>query len=347
MRRWHPSAAVLLLLVACSSERSGAPRRSGPVADAATDARAAECSEPGVLCYEFGPIDVPPGGEWQGFQAIDVGNTEDRAIIGMEIAQVGATSHHFIVALWNGSGAPPLGGPYDLTSQEGLGFVESTLGDTLVGSVFRYVRIDTGNYVGVSLPAGSFLVNNGHYINPGETKTTGLTRVMIRTAPKSEVRFTTINALPGNNAIDVPPGATKSVEGTWEPPTDAAVLLVTSHMHRHGKLFEAWKTVGGVETKFYSTSSYDSPPLDLYTGTRGDPPIVLRKANGDHLRFDCTYTNDDLAVDLTYGPSAFTNEMCILPVYYVSEPDALLALMASADGGAALSWQVVPNGAPK
>lgn len=322
----------------------GCSDRNGETVDSSSSA--IKCGTEGVLCYQFGPIDVPPGGEWQGFQALDVGNTEDRAIVGMEIEQLGTLSHHFIVSLWNESAPPDLGGPYDLLSQQGLAFVNSALGATLVGSVFKYVRIETGKYVGVTLPAHSYLVNNGHYINSGTEVATGQTSVRIRTIPKSEVRFSTINALPGTTAIDVPPGATQTVTATWSPPTDVAVILLTSHMHRHGRLFEAWQTVSGVESEVYSTTSYDSPPLNFYTGTSGHPPIVLRPGQGDHLRFACTHQNNDLSVDLTYGPSALTNEMCVLPLYYLEEPDAFLALVATADGGdQGFTYEVVPNGA--
>ena len=120
---------------------------------------------------------------------------------------------------------------------------------------------------------------------------------------------------------------------------------MTSHMHRHGRLFEVFQTVSGTETPLYSTRSWESPPLEIFAGTNGVPPIVLRPGSGDHMRFRCTHRNDDLTTDLVYGPSANTNEMCIMPVYYVEHPDDLLALIAGADGGdQGFRWTVVPNG---
>ncbi|HVU03851.1 MAG TPA: hypothetical protein VHE30_18960 [Polyangiaceae bacterium] len=345
--RWiSPSVAVFAIACTGSTAATGAaPAEAGgatpPEADAGWEAG---CAEPGMLCYDLGPLDVPPGSEWQGFAAIDVGNAEDLAITGMEIDQVGALSHHFIVSLWNETAPPPLGGPYELFTPEGLSFVNSAVGSTLVGSVFKYVHIDNGRYVGVTLPAHAYLVNNAHYLNLGTDPAAGHTRVRIHTVPKDQVRFATINALPGNSQISVPPGQTGTVEGTWAPPSDGAVLLLTSHMHRHGRLFEIWQSVSGVETKIYSTTSYDSPPLDIRTGSADAPLVVLRQATGDHLRFACTFENDDLTTDLVYGPSALTNEMCVMPVYYVTEPDALLALIAAGDGGQGFSWTVVPNG---
>ncbi len=327
-----------LLLATCTGCGSGEEDDPGARADEI------RCGDPGVLCYEFGPIDVPPGGEWQGFQAIDAGFTEDRAIVSMEIDQVGAVSHHFTVSLWNDPTPPDLGGPFDLFTAEGLKFVTSALGQTLVGSVFKYVRIDTGDYVGVSVPAEAYIVNSAHYLNAGSEAATGHTIVRIRTVPKGEVRFATTNDLPGTTAIDVAPGATETVEVTWNPPNDVAVLLLTSHMHRHGKLFEAWKTVSGVEEKVYSTTNYDAPPLNFYTGTAGNPPIVLRPALGDHLRFACTHENFDLTTPLTYGPYADTSEMCVLPLYYLNEPDAFLELVASGDGGQGFTYELIPNG---
>lgn len=304
-----------------------------------------ECGTEGVLCYEFGEVDVPPGGEWQGFQAVDVGNTSEVAIVAMEIEQKGAVSHHFTVSLWNDAAPPQLGGPYDLFKPEGVAFVASALGATLIGSVFRYVRIDTGKYVGVTLPAGSFLVNNAHFVNTSDSPAVGRTSVRIRTVPREEVRFATKNALPGVMTIDVPPTETRTVTGSWIPPGDVAIVLLTSHMHRHGRLFEAWQTVSGVQTKVYSTTSYESPPLNFYSGTSGNPPIVLRPAAGDKMDFACTHENDDLNVSLTYGPYAMTSEMCVLPLYYLDEPDAFLDLLATAspDSGTGFSYEIIPN----
>lgn len=338
-----PDPRFLLGLIGCTvTACSGSPSSSGG-GGREGGARPA-CGDAGVLCYELGPVDVPPGSEWQGFQAIDVKNDADLAIVAMEIEQLEATSHHFTVALWKGDARPPLGGPYDLTSPEGLGFISSVTDGALIGSVFRYVRIDTGKYVGVTLPAHSVLVNSAHYLNGGTASAKGHTRVLIRTVPRDQVRFATTNELPGTTDINVPPGETKTVGATWVPPSDVAILLLTSHMHRHGKLFEIWQNTGGSEEKIYSTSDYEAPPLSIFTGTQGDPPIVLRRDRGDQMRFACTHRNDDLSVPLTYGPSALTNEMCIMPVYYVTEPDALLGLIANGNGGGGFSWDVVPNG---
>lgn len=331
------------LLAGCTTNASGATSDEAQPQDSDSGDRFASCGDPGVLCYEFGPIEVPPGEEWQGFSAFDVGNDADLAITGMEIDQVGTTSHHFTVALWTGAEPPMSGGPYELSTPEGLSFVGDVLGNTLVGSVFKYVKIDNGKYVGVSLPSHAYIVNNGHYVNATTETAVGRTRVLIRTAPKETVRFTTINALPGTTAIDVPPGETRTVGATYVPDRDIAVLLMTSHMHRHGTLFEAWSVIDGQKDLVYSTTNYEAPPLQIYA-TKDTPPLVLRAVRGDHLEFACTHANDDLDFALTYGPSADSNEMCILPIYYIEEPDALLDLIATGGDGTGFSWEYVPYG---
>lgn len=358
MMRHLSAASAVVLTLGCGSGDGSSAGHEGPVGGAEADGgepRAGgdsgaegvgeiRCEDAGVICYDFGPIDVPPGGEWQGFQALAVENEEPLAITGIEIDQVGATSHHFTVALWAEDQPPPSGGPYDLLSSDGLKFVGATLSNALVGSVYKYVKIDTGKYVGVPLPKNAYIVSNGHYLNTAVENQTGHTTVKIKTVPAGEVDFMSINALPGTNAIDVPPKTKKTVGSTWDPPVDVAVMLMTSHMHQHGTLFEVWKVVDGAESKIYSTTDYEAPPLKIFASKDEAGPLVLRKDRGDHLRFECTHENDDLDQDLVYGPSALTNEMCIMPIYYIEEPDAFLRLFEESRDASGFTWEYVPNG---
>ena len=302
-----------------------------------------DCNDPDVLCYEFGPIEVAPGSEWQGFQAMPVGFADERAIVRIEIEQTGSMSHHFIIAPWSAATPPPLEGPYDLFTNEGLQFVGDALGNIVAGSIYEYVNIDTGSYIGVAVPANGYLINNGHYLNTAAVTAVGHTAVRMKLVPVDQVQFLAIEAQPGVTDFSVPPGTQQTVGTTWEPPSDVAVLLMTSHMHQHGRLFEAWSVIDGVEQKIYSTTEYDAPPLEIWS-SQTEPPVVLRAGRGDHLRFACTLDNHDLDVPLVFGPSAYTNEMCILPLYYTDEPDALLALLADGSEESSFGWEYVPYG---
>lgn len=303
----------------------------------------ASCDDPGVVCHEFGPVDVAPGDEWQGFETAAVGNTEDVAIVKMEVSQTGTTSHHYIVTLWSGTEPPPLGGPFDLFSSEGVSLIGDTLGAIVAGSVYKYLLIDTGAYVGMKVPANSFFIHNGHYLNTSPETQRGITNVKIQTAPARDVRFLAVEAQPGITEINVPPREERTIERTWTPPSDIAILFMTSHMHRHGSLFKAWAHVDGVDQEIYETTEYDGPPLKIFGTPETGPPVVLRPERGDHLRFQCTHVNFDLDVPLTFGPTAETHEMCILPVVYIDEPDAYLSLLESGED-ASYGWYYEPNG---
>ncbi len=336
-------ALVSVTGVACGGGDDGGAEPGG--AEPRSNSRPsfdASCDELGVICHDFGPIDVAPGEEYQGFQIYEVGNLEDRAIVQMEVDQLGALSHHYIVSLWKGDGVPPLGGPYDLFSSEGLAVVGDTLGAIVAGSVFKYVYIDTGKYVGMEVPTGAYFIHNAHYLNATNETVTGHSRVKIKTVAAEDVRFLAVEAQPGNSEINVPPREERTIGRTWVPETDVAILLMTSHMHRHGTLFEAWATVDGVEQKVYSTEQYDGPPLEILAAD-GKPPLVLRPQRGDQIRFECTHKNFDLDEPLVFGPTADKHEMCIFPFVYIDEPDAFLALYE--EGGTdGYNWYYEGNG---
>jgi hypothetical protein len=291
------------------------------------------CDEPSVYCFTFGPVEVPAGGEWQGYLPVKIEADDDLAIVHMEVSNAGAISHHFIVGLWNDDERdPPAGGPFRLESPEGLRIALNNM--SLIGSVYKYVRIDTGKHMGVALPANSWLALNAHFINVTDEPVLAETYLVVRTVPQADVRFLAVNHLAGTTNISVPPGQTTTSGGTFSRPYDLAVVLMTSHMHRHGRWFRVWLGRDGDEELIYETDDYDSPPLRIFTGGSDEPPLVLRAESGDYLRYECTFTNDTFDFTIGYGPSADTDEMCTMPVYVVDEPDALVAtLEAEPDSG--------------
>jgi hypothetical protein len=277
------------------------------------------------FCFTYGPFPIPPGGEWQGYQAIPLSNPTSLAVVEIEITQKSAISHHFIVGKWTLDLPPPSPGVFPLETVEGLLLAGYT--HTLLGSVFRYVRFHTGNNIGIRIPENTWIVLNGHYINPTEKETEGYTTVFIHAVKEEEVPFLAHLELPGTVDILVPPGEVRSTTVYWEPPTDSALLLLTSHMHRHGILFQVYheKLRSSLPPSLiYESREYEAPPLLVFSGPpTGPEPIVLRKGE-DRLKFICTYHNYDLNKPITYGPSAYTDEMCIMPVYFVPDPDRFL-----------------------
>lgn len=327
-----PLRVPALLPLACTGVLWGCASQGAPPEDPF-------CSQPLHYCFTFTSPEVPPGEEWQGYEAVPLQNAEVLGVVEVEIAQEGIPSHHFIVGRWLEEGnEPPYPGIFPLESLEGLLIVANMT--TLLGSVFRYVSFQTGEYVGIPITTSTWVILNGHYINTGTRAARGITKVRLRTRPARALPFLAVAKLPGTTEIFVPPGSVSTATSIYEPVTDQAVLLMTSHMHRHGIKFEVFHVSPTGETLVYENTEWDHPELKIFSGPPNPDPLVLRQGR-DFLRFRCTYKNDDLDRPLSYGPSANTDEMCIMPIYVIAEPDRLFEELGGKDLEG-ISWKVVP-----
>ncbi len=172
--------------------------------------------------------------------------------------------------------------------------------------------------VGLRLPGDTLYDLNSHYINLlGEETVTGEVYVNIYTIPEEEVQYEAIEIFVSNRQINVPPGTTRvtkqsvyiqdELEIRGHASAEALnVFLLSSHMHRHGELFEIFQ--GSTGDLLHRSVSYDDAPLDMF-----DP--VLRLDPDDHLRFECTHNNYDKSEPLTFGLTS-EDEMCIIFGYY-------------------------------
>ena len=172
--------------------------------------------------------------------------------------------------------------------------------------------------VGLRLPADTVYDLNSHYINLLGTETLiGETYVNIYTIPEEEVQYEALEIFVSNRAINVPPGTTRVAKLTWyvedelrtrehDPNTEISVFLLTSHMHRHGELFEIFqKSTGDL---LHRSIAYDDAPINLYTP-------ALRLDPNDGLNFQCTHNNYDTTEPLIFGLTS-EDEMCIIFGYY-------------------------------
>ena len=172
--------------------------------------------------------------------------------------------------------------------------------------------------VGLRLPADTVYDLNSHYINLlGTEMLVGETYVNIYTIPEAEVKYEAVEIFVSNRAINVPPGTTRVAKLTWyvedelerrghTPDTELNVFLLTSHMHRHGELFEIYQKSTG--EMLHRSIAYDDAPIDLF-----DP--VLRLDTDDGLNFQCTHNNYDKNEPLIFGLTS-EDEMCIIFGYY-------------------------------
>ena len=179
--------------------------------------------------------------------------------------------------------------------------------------------------VALRIPGDAFYDLNSHYINLLGTETIhGEAYMNIYTIPPEAVKSEAKVFLVYNYDISVPPGTTRVTTSEWHvkdelaqhgfpPYADLHVISLSSHMHRHGELFEINRLSTG--ELLHRSISYDTSLPSLF-----DPPLILD--NSDGLRFQCTYGNYDTDKTLQFGLTS-EDEMCIMQgYYYVSMEDS-------------------------
>ena len=172
--------------------------------------------------------------------------------------------------------------------------------------------------VGLRLPGDTVYDLNSHYINLlGDETLIGETYVNIYTIPEEEVQYEAVEIFVSNRSINVPPGTTRVAKMTWyvsdelsrrghDQNTALNVFLLTSHMHRHGELFEIFQGSSG--DLLHRSIGYDDAPINTYNP-------VLRLDPNDTLKFQCTHNNYDTNEPLIFGLTS-EDEMCIIFGYY-------------------------------
>ena len=188
----------------------------------------------------------------------------------------------------------------------------------VVGTQTDDTVFDFPDGVALRLPGDTVYDLNSHYINLlGDEILLGETYVNLYTIPEEEVRYEAVEIFVSNRDINVPPGATRVAKMDWyiedelerrghAPDTAVNVFLLTSHMHRHGELFEINQMSTG--ELLHRSVAYDDAPITLY-----EPRVVLESDDG--LTFRCLHNNYDTNEPLQFGLSS-EDEMCIIFGYY-------------------------------
>lgn len=172
--------------------------------------------------------------------------------------------------------------------------------------------------VALRLPGDTVYDLNSHYINLLGTETMhGEVYVNLYTLPPEQVKYEAKELLVYNNDINVPLGITRLTRLDWfvedeldrrefPPDADVHVVFLSSHMHRHGELFEISRLSTG--ELLHRSVAYDNAPINLF-----DPPLILGRDDG--LRFECTHNNYDKDAPLGFGFTS-EDEMCVMYGYY-------------------------------
>ena len=191
----------------------------------------------------------------------------------------------------------------------------------VIGSQRAETEIRFPEGVAMRIAGDTIFDMNSHYVNLlGTQPIIGETYVNLWTLPPEAVKYEAKGLAASNSDINVPPGTTRKVEGEWTVSnaikllrlqgypdvTELNVFQVTSHMHRHGELFEVFRI--STDELLHKSVAYDNAPLDQF-----NPPLKL--VVGDGLRFECTHSNFDKDEPIRYGVTS-EDEMAIMFGFY-------------------------------
>ena len=286
------------------------------------------------------PFKIEPGKELEVFYATQIrdenGNSPEGDIFvnGFDIFYP-TGSHHFI--LYRVTRLGLRGGLLETNVVSGIGVspedtfrvVDPKEGEHLalldrlpiIGSQRAETTIRFPENVALRIAGDTVFDMNSHYVNLlGTEELIGETYVNLWTLPIEEVKHEVRGFAVSNKDIEVLPQTTSIVEGEWlvekelrllkllgyRDVTELNVFQLTSHMHRHGELFEVYRISTG--ELLHRSVAYDNAPLDQF-----NPPLKLTV--GDGLRFECTHSNFDTDTPIRYGVTS-EDEMAIMFVFY-------------------------------
>ncbi len=148
----------------------------------------------------------------------------------------------------------------------------------------------TGGYafppgIALRLPANAALDINVHYVNASAAPIMGEAYANLHTVDASQVQqvASTINL--SNTGLQLPPRQRTTQTRTFRFSTLTRVLMLTSHMHKHGELFQI-RVAGGARDGelVFENTDWEHPRIVTF-----DSPIILQPGEG--LTSIITYNN--------------------------------------------------------
>lgn len=223
------------------------------------------------------------------------------------------SSHHFIAYEIASGGGSPFGGGQQLdgtlqTCQFGGGtWMYAT---SVAGAV---IEMKMPDQVGLPVAAGTQIMLNMHFINPGTS--TAHPKVKMNFLYAQNVTYKAAAMISFNTGINVPaatqngPG-TQTVSGTCNPAVGSKFFIMTSHTHKHATTTNVNFVSGGKTTNVVHTTDWEHPDVALW----GAPDFLTVKS-GDTFTYSCSYSNSGTS-PVTVGETAASNEMCMAIGYY-------------------------------
>jgi hypothetical protein len=219
------------------------------------------------------------------------------------------SSHHFI-AYQMAPGGPGSQADGALVSCQFGGGGTWVYATSLPGVIVE-MKMPSG--VGLPLAAGSQIMLNMHFINPGSTPVSPQVKMNVLYAQNVQYKAAAMTSF--NAQINVPPATaagpgTQTVQGTCTAPVGSNFFIVTSHTHKHATLAEVNYVSGGQTQNLVHTTDWEHPDARMWPG-----PKFLTIGSGDSFTYDCSYSNTGTSA-VTVGETAASNEMCMAISYY-------------------------------
>ena len=316
MRRLLAGLAFLPLagLVACSSSSSpsGNPGTDGGGTDAGDDAGGDGFKHDVVLSMS---LTVPAGAELHQCQFVQVPAGADLNVV--RIAHQYTTgSHHFLLYQTDLTSIPSdLTGQYDCT-QGDEPVMTHTRGIMYAGqSAHGDTPFPAG--VGFTIPAGSVLMFQTHYINASKKDLLAKVDLGLDVAPAETITQKAGFLIFYDPFIDLPVHGKATSGIRCNVPDDINLLNGFTHYHQRGtgmKVYVDSSMTTPNPTPLFSTSDWEHPAD--FVG-----PSAIK--GGSVVRFQCDYDNTTGTEEIFQGPNAQTSEMCVFAgLYYPVPADA-------------------------
>jgi hypothetical protein len=263
---------------------------------------------------------VGPGGEIQ--DCVYVTMPTDRGDIAVNSAESHYTpgSHHFLVFRTSMTDLPDGGSVvHDCGGAELISGVKGTYYEAQAPEVHRTLPEGVAHV----FKPGEILLLTAHYLN---TTTEGLdvhVKFQLHAMDPKKVVHEAGSIFFYNPQITLPPLSDVTVTRTCPIPQDMNMALLWSHMHSRGVSFEATTDDPEVNARvgsLYSGTDWSEPAARTFPLA---PPVTVH--GGSTITYTCRFHNGT-ATTIVQGPSAATNEMCILHGMYWPRQDPLTEL---------------------
>ena len=262
-----------------------------------------------------GPFDVAPHFERELFVRRDLRNPAPVYITRIE-TRMRTNSHHLLMYTFTpdipAAVMPPVDVVRDIRRPDGsmdfLKMLPMGYHVFLGGSMTPTGGFQFPAGVALELPANAVLDLNSHYVNTTNAPITGEIYANFHTVARSAVSQVAYTLFMNNESFSLPGRQRTTITKTFKVGTTTTIIMLSSHMHKHGEKFVA-RIAGGPRNGeiVYENTDWADPVIKIFA-----QPLVLQAGEG--LTSEVTYNNTTTS-QISFGLTS-EDEMNIIFGYY-------------------------------